>query len=190
DVPVAPAGPGASAKILSYRLTTGDVISVQVFGEKLGIRDRIDARGNINCALIGPVYVYDDTLEQAEQAIATAYQVQRILRHPRVTVMVEEYAERAVSVQGSVREPRRYPLPPETAVTLVDIIERAGGFTDVAHGTDVKVTRILPNGTTRVWDHLDVEDFLKGKLKDKKKIEQVQLILEPGDVVYVPERII
>jgi len=178
------------SKILPYRLTLGDWISVQIFDEKLNVKERVDAKGEVHCALIGSVYVYGDTLEQAEKTIAQAYIDQRILRHPQVTVTVETYAEREVSVQGQVKEPRRYPLPPESAVTLADVIEKAGGFTDVARGTDVKVTRILPDGTTKVWDHVDVEDFLKGKLKDKEKLEQTQLVLEPGDVIYVPERII
>lgn len=177
-------------KSLPYRLTVGDIVSIQVFGEQLGVQDRVDARGNVHCALIGAVYVYGDTLEEADRAIEKAYIDQQILIHPEVTVSVQEYAERLVSVEGCVKDPRPYPLPPERAMTLAEIIEKAGGFTDVAHGTDVKVTRILPNGTTQVWDHVDVEDFLKGRLKDKEKIQQVQLILQPGDVVFVPERII
>lgn len=181
-----PSNPG---KIILYRLTTGDVVNIQIYGENLSVRDRIDARGKVQCALIGEVYLYGDTVQEAEAAIAKAYIDQEILRHPIVTLTVEEYAERDVSVQGQVKEPRRYPLPPETAVTLADIIEQAGGFTDVAKGTGVRVTRARPDGTVQVWE-IDVEDFLKGRLKDKAKIEQAQLLLEPGDVIYVPERVI
>jgi polysaccharide export outer membrane protein len=181
---------GRSGKITQYHLTTGDTIAVDVFGEQLGVKTRIDEQGKIHCALIDNVYVYGDTLEQAEAAIAKAYVDQQILAHPKVTVTVVDYAERAVSVQGAVKQPRKYPLDPERITSLADVIVEAGGFTDVAHGTDVRVTRVMPDGTTKVFDHVDVEDMLKGKLKDQAKLDQAKMPLQPGDVIYVPERII
>jgi polysaccharide export outer membrane protein len=72
-------------------------------------------------------------------------------------------------------------------MTLLDLVSKAGGFTDTAKGTAVRVTRIQPDGsvTTLVFD---VESILRGR-KDARA-EDSSLALEPNDIVYVPERII
>ena len=157
--------------------------------DDLSLTARVDAKGNINLNLVGNVHVFGQTLTEAERTIENAYRDGRILRHPEVTITVEESAPREVSVQGQVKNPNRYNLPLETSTTLSEIISRAGGFTDVAKGTAVRLTRILPNGTTRVFE-VDVEDVMKGREKDKAKVEAANLLLEPGDLIYVPERII
>jgi len=74
-------------------------------------------------------------------------------------------------------------------MTVLDLVTRAGGFTDTAEGTAVRVTRILPDGSTRVIT-LDVESLIKGKGNAKSNGENSALVLEPDDIVYVPERII
>ena len=102
---------------------------------------------------------------------------------------MEELAPREVSVQGQVKIPNRYSLPIEAATTLAEVISRAGGFTDVAKGTAVRLTRILPDGSTKVYE-IDVDSVQKGKEKNKAKTEQANMLLEPGDIIYVPERII
>ncbi len=179
-----------SKKTLPYRIITNDRLGVHVFQEDdLGITARVDAKGDINLNLIGQVHVYGQTLEEAERAIENAYIDGRYLRHPKVILTVEELAPREVSVQGQVKIPNRYSLPIEAATTLAEVISRAGGFTDVAKGTAVRLTRILPDGSTKVYE-IDVDSVQKGKEKNKAKTEQANMLLEPGDIIYVPERII
>jgi polysaccharide export outer membrane protein len=74
-------------------------------------------------------------------------------------------------------------------MSVVELVTKAGGFTDTAQGTAVRVTRILPDGSTRVIT-LDVESLIKGKSDAKTNGDNNALMLEPDDVVYVPERII
>jgi polysaccharide export outer membrane protein len=74
-------------------------------------------------------------------------------------------------------------------MTVLDLVTKAGGFTDTAEGTEVRVTRNLPDGTTKVIT-LDVESLIKGKGNAKSTQENSELRLEPDDIVYVPERII
>lgn len=182
--------PSDAKRTLPYRIITNDRLGVHIFQEDdLGITARVDAKGDINLNLIGQVHVYGQTLEEAEHAIENAYIEGRYLRHPKVTLTVEELAPREVSVQGQVKIPNRYSLPIEAATTLAEVISRAGGFTDVAKGTAVRLTRILPDGTTKVYE-IDVDSVQKGKEKNKEKIEQANMLLEPGDIIYVPERII
>ena len=150
---------------------------------------RVDAKGTVNLPLVGEVRVYGQTLSQAERTIESAYMDGRYLRKPEVTVTVEEYSPREVSIQGQVKNPGRYQLPVEATISVLDLVTKAGGFTDTAQGTAVRVTRMLPDGGTKVIS-IDVESLIKGKGNVKTNGEDSSLLLEPDDIVYVPERII
>ena len=148
---------------------------------------RIDARGKINLPLIGEIALGGLTIVEAQGAIENAYKDGRYLRNPQVTVSVEEYAPREVSIQGRIRNPGRYTLPIESTLTVVELVTKAGGIDDIGKGSAVSVTRILPNGTKKVFT-VDVDSIIRGK-KDTK-IDDTTLLLQPGDIVYVPERLI
>jgi polysaccharide export outer membrane protein len=181
---------GAAKTAKAYSIRTTDKISIRIFQEDdLTMVCRVDAKGTVNLPLVGEIRVYGQTLSQAEHTIEEAYKNGRYLRNPQVTVAVEEYAPREVSVQGQVKNPGRYPLPIESSMSVVDLVTKAGGFTDTAQGTAVRVTRILPDGSTRVIT-LDVESLIKGRSDAKTNGDNNALVLEPDDIVYVPERII
>lgn len=179
-----------SNKATTYKIRTTDKLSIRVFQEDdLTTICRVDAKGTVNLPLVGEIRVFGQTLSQAERTVENAYKNGRFLRNPEVTIAVEEYAPREVSIQGQVKNPGRYPLPVESTMSVVDLVTRAGGFTDTAQGTAVRVTRILPDGSTRVIT-LDVESLIKGRSNAKTNEDNNALILEPDDIVYVPERII
>jgi len=175
--------------IVQYHIITNDWLTVNIFQEPdLQVKERVDASGNINCALVGQVHVYGLNIQEAERKIEDAYRTGRFLRRPKVTVSVPEYAPRNVSVQGHVRSPGRFPLDVETAITLPDIITRAGGFDDTAKGDSVRVTRILPDGSTQVKT-FDVKKLMQGK-SGAGKNPAADFLLEPNDIVFVPQRLI
>jgi polysaccharide export outer membrane protein len=183
----ADANPGRAP---AYRIRSTDKLNIRVFQEDdLSLISRVDSKGTVNLPLVGEVRVSGQTLSEAERTIESAYINGRFLRNPEVTVAVEEYAPREVSINGQVKNPGRFPLPVESSMTVLDLVTRAGGFTDTAEGTAVRVTRILPDGSTRVIT-LDVESLIKGKGNAKSNGENSALVLEPDDIVYVPERII
>jgi len=184
------APPEADTKhIVPYQIITNDILTVNVFQEpELQVKERVDAAGNINCTLIGQVHVYGLSIQDAQRKIEEAYRNGRFLRHPKVIVSVPQYAPRTVSVQGHVRSPGRLPLDVETAVTLPDIIARAGGFDDTAKGDSVRVTRILPDGSTQVQT-FDVKKLMQGK-SGKARNPAAEFLLQPNDIVFVPQRII
>jgi polysaccharide export outer membrane protein len=157
--------------------------------ENLAMTVRVDSRGDINLKMVGPVHVCGLTVATAEAVIEKAYRDGHYLLDPHVTLTVEELAPREVSVQGYFKNPGRYALGSETVTTLIDMIARAGGFQDTAWGARVKVTRVLPGGAIKVFE-VDIDDVLKGKSRDKATIEKANMPLEPGDVIYVPERIL
>jgi polysaccharide export outer membrane protein len=184
------AGKDNSPKTQIYNIRTTDKLRISVFQEDdLSTVSRVDAKGTVNLPLVGEIRVYGQTLSEAEQTIANAYKSGQFLRNPEVTVSVEEYAPREVSIQGQVKNPGRYALPIEATLSVLDLVTKAGGFTDTAQGTAVKITRILPDGTTKVIS-LDVESLIKGKSDAKTNEANNALLLQPDDIVYVPERII
>jgi polysaccharide biosynthesis/export protein len=185
----APAGSGAEAhKDFIYRLTNTDRLRIVVFGEPdLSTLSRIDARGNVNLYLVGDVHVAGLTINEAQQIIESAYRDGRYLRSPQVTVSVEDYAPRMVTVDGQVKNPGPISLPTESTLTVYQAIIRAGGFTDIAKGSAVSITRILPDGTKKVFT-VDVDGLIRGRDRNRGNDDTLQL--EPGDIIYVPERLI
>ncbi len=170
-----------------HTLQLADRIHVSVYGEDdLRATARINARGRVNLPLVGEVAIGGMTLIEAQAAIENSYKDGRFLRNPQATVSVEEYAAREVSLQGAVKNPGRYALPAESTLTIVELVTKAGGFTDIAKGTAVSVTRILPDGTKKIMV-VDVESIIKGKKSAKT---EDNILLHPGDIVYVPESLI
>ena len=177
-----------SRKALLYTIAVTDSLQVSVFGEEeLSRVSRVDARGMINLPLIGEVRVFGLTLREAEQAVANAYRDGRFLRNPQVTVTVEVYAVREISVQGQVKSPQRVVLAAESSMTVLEAITKCGGFTDSAKGTEVRVTRVGPDGKVKVFT-VDIDSLIKGK--GHARAEDDSLLLMPGDIIYVPERLI
>jgi polysaccharide biosynthesis/export protein len=173
--------------VLSYKITLTDLLRIDIYQEDdLRTMARVDAKGKINLPLVGEVDVAGLTVREAQAAVETSYREGRYLRSPQVTINVEAYAAREVSIQGQVRSPGRYPMPIETSMTVLELVTRAGGFTDTAKGTSVNITRVLRDGTKQVFN-IDVDSLLKGK--DRANIDDNSLMLEPGDIVFVPERL-
>ncbi len=183
-----PAPARAERVPVTYHIRAADKLGIRIFQEEdLSIVPRVDAKGTINLTLIGELRIAGMSVNEAEQAIANSYRENKLLRNPRVTITVEEYAPREVTIAGMVKEPKRYSLPLESTMSVLELIAKAGGFTDTAKGSAVILTRILPDGSTKTIE-LNIDSFIKGK--KGAKAEDSSLLLEPGDIVYVPERVI
>ena len=172
-----------------YKITRGDRLSVDVHGEtdlRVG-GIRVEAMGTVNLRLIKDIRVVGLTISEAQAAIAQAYRDGRFLRNPQVAVTVDEYAPRTVIVSGKVNIVGRQEIPPDTEFTIKDLIYKAGGFSDTARSSAVKVTRTMPDGTLKTFV-LDVESAIKGKSNATSK--DASFVLEPDDMIYVPEKII
>ncbi|OHE77610.1 MAG: hypothetical protein A3G75_10515 [Verrucomicrobia bacterium RIFCSPLOWO2_12_FULL_64_8] len=177
-------------KAFIYKLTPSDRIRVEIYGEPdLSRNVRIDAQGRISLPLVDDVKVGGLTVDEAKKAIELAYREGLILRKPEVKISVEDYAPRLVTVNGQVRTPQQVSLPAESFFTVVDAIMRAGGPTDIAKLTAVTVKRTLPDGTVKVFT-IDVEGIIRDKGRDRTRPGDTTLYLEPGDNIYVPERLI
>jgi polysaccharide biosynthesis/export protein len=172
----------------SYAIANTDRLRISVYQEEdLSVIARVDAKGCVNLPLVGEIPVAGRTVSEAQHVIEKAYQDGRYLKKPQVTINIEEYAAREVSIDGKVRNPGRYPLPIEANMTVLELVTKAGGLTDTAKGTAITVTRLTADGKKTVFT-VDVESLMKGR--DRAKAGDNSLLLLPGDIVYVPERII
>ncbi|MBC2594073.1 polysaccharide export protein [Ruficoccus amylovorans] len=84
------------------------------------------------------------------------------------------------TVTGAVRGPGIYPLPMGTQITLSQAILKAGGFTEFASESSVKIIRYDENGERKEFQ-VDVGEILEDGLRDN------DILLQPDDRVIVPE---
>lgn len=181
--------PAEPPKSIAYRIAPSDKLSISIIGEadlNAGNK-RVDSLGNINLALVNDVHVAGLTVAEAQKAVESAYKDGRILRNPQVSINIEEYSPREVSISGMIKIAGKYSLPPETVMTLKDLVLRAGGFQDTANGSKVRVIRTNPDGTTKIFIK-DIDSVIRAK--DTKNSTDGSFVLEPGDLVYVTEKII
>lgn len=93
---------------------------------------------------------------------------------PDDVVMVPE--KETIYLLGAVG--RQGKLPWEPDLTILDAITSAGGMAPRANENGTMVLRVLPDGTTEATK-VAMGDIAKGKAPDN-------VVLQPGDIVYVP----
>jgi polysaccharide export outer membrane protein len=123
-----------------YTLGAGDVVTVsspdaQEFGGKFRVSDSgtVDIPG-----LASPVNATGDTPNQLAQSIRQALVDAKQLRDPKVTVFVDEFHGRRITVLGAVTKPAVYPLDHRT--TVLEAVSMAGGALPGA-GNSVTIVR-------------------------------------------------
>jgi polysaccharide export outer membrane protein len=158
-------------------LGVGDTFDVRVFGEAdLSGTHRVGADGTITFPLAGVIKVEGLEPQGAAKKIAERL-ADGILRNPQVSVLLKEQTSKKVVVMGQVSKPGTYPYTP--AMTILEAITQAGGFTPISAKNDTTITRLtLGNKNTT---KIPVGDISEGKAKN--------VYVRPGDIVSVPERI-
>lgn len=168
-----------------YRLFVRDLLRITVFGEDgLDVQRRIDGNGMVSLPLVGSVALQGLTIAAAEEKIRQTYIAKEIFVRPQVSVSVAEYVAREVSVIGQVKNPGKFPLPIEVnSVQIVDVISQAGGFTRLGRADSVRVSRKAADGSEQSFS-VDVQRMFNGRGGVSP------FLVYPGDVVFVPERIL
>ena len=161
-----------------YLLQAGDLVEIKVYKEDDMDRTlRVSTNGSITFPLIGNVKIAGLTVSQAENKLERA--LQSYLKTPSVSFLIKEYANKTVYVLGQVKKPSSIPITPEKTMTLLEAITSAGGFTDIAAMSKVKILR-MENGVQKSIE-VDVSQITKDGNK------QYDVPLKPADVVFVPQ---
>src|SRR4051794_37956873 len=122
-------GADSSSPLSSYKLGSGDLITIRVLGEDDYKREkiRLSDAGTISFPFLGEIKVLGLTVGELEKLITTGLD-KRYLINPTVTVTIEEY--RQFYVNGLVFKPGGYPYVP--GLTVRKAISLAGGFKERA----------------------------------------------------------
>ena len=180
--------PSAGETDPSYRLTIGDSIGVNVYGEsEMSASQRLDSNGKLRLPLVGEIKLGGLSVREAEDTLEKLYRERELLKNPLVTLVVSNYALREVSVLGAVRSPGNFQFPKETtSLDIADLITRLGGFTPTAKSDAVSVIRRKPDGKEEVTT-VDVEQMISGRRRGDSSRRDFAVF--PGDRIWVPERL-
>lgn len=174
----------------TYKLRVQDRLSVSIAGESdLTVNEIIDRQGKVNIIHVGEVRVADMTIKEAEEHIANEYIRNRILKLPNVRIKIVGYAPQEILMLGQVRKPGPFRFPPEVeAMDIVEAVARSGGLTEIANPRKVTVKKKTATGKYIAYK-IDLKELQRG-LQDGLDDEDTRFYIEPGDIIYVPERII
>jgi polysaccharide export outer membrane protein len=186
-----------------YQIGPDDILRITVFGHvDLTQTVVVQADGTFLYPLISRVQAAGRTPKEVETTI-TEELARSYIRNPQVTVVVQEYRSKMVSVVGEVTRPGSYPLTGND--TVVELLSKAGPLSQNA-GSEVLIIRALPapasppeatsgtpapagtlpaglpdtGGAPAEVLHISLRDIQQGRLEKN-------LLLQPNDTVFVPE---
>lgn len=158
----------------SLLIGPGDLIQIDVLDTpEMEQQVRVTDEGNAPLAYVGNVPVAGKTPAAAADAIRLLLISKNVMKHPQVTVRVQEYATQDVSVLGQVRTPGSYPVT--TPQPVLRVLSLAGGVTDIA-SRQVTVKR-----------HASSEQLTYSLSNDPSKMLSDMVMVNPGDIVIVPK---
>lgn len=158
----------------SLLIGPGDLIQVDVLDTpEMEQQVRVTDGGSAPLAYVGNVQVGGKTPAAAADAIRLLLISKNVMKHPQVTVRVQEYSTQDVSVLGQVRTPGAYPLT--TPQPVLRVLSLAGGVTEIA---DRQVT---------VKRHGSSEQLTYTLSNDPQKMSTDMVMVNPGDIVMVPK---
>ena len=170
-------GSGPEVTSQDYVVAAGDHLEIIVYPEEdLNRTLEVSKTGEISFPLLGKVSVAGLKVHDVEQKVQSLLEADYLVS-PVVTVRVAQYHSRIVVVLGEVKRPGTYDFASEERLTLMGAVAMAGGFTDLAAVSKVKVVRVREGKEQTLL--VNASDILNGKAKD--------LDLEPNDLVIVPE---
>ncbi len=150
---------------------------------------RINETGQIGLPLLNNVIISDKSIETIEKQITEAYK--EYYREPLVNV---EYVGSTddpssspwgfVTLLGVINNPGPIAVPPTGTLTVSGAVKKAGGLAESAKPSSIRIYR--PHPKERTVEQIDVD------LRDlgRRGEHEQDIILLPGDVLFVPERIL
>jgi polysaccharide export outer membrane protein len=169
------------------KIVAGDKISLRIVEDEddpktLSVTDT----GEMDAPYIGRVHAEGKTCRQLADEMKAALE-KSYYYHATVIIAIDSMIRNHghIFLVGAVHMPGPQDIPNDEVLTVSKAILRAGGFADNAEEHKVKITR--KNGT----DHhenkvivVDVGSILKNGRAD------LDMPLEPDDLVYIPDRLI
>lgn len=159
-----------------YRLTPGDVIQL-VFPYIAEFDQTITVQpdGYLSLRSVREVYAQGRTVPELQADIIERYAT--ILRDPVITVVLKEFEKPYFVATGAVARPGKFEL--RGATTVTQALALAGGMAKGAKSSQVVLFRQFSN------EYLSVKTLNAKKMYKSRDLSE-DIVLRPGDTVYVP----
>jgi polysaccharide export outer membrane protein len=173
-------GPTLQERHPRYVLQRSDVLLLTFpLTPELNQTITIQPDGYINLQNSGSVYAQGLTVPELIVAVKNAYA--GVLHDPIVDVDLQDFQKPFFTVSGQVGKPGQYEL--RSDINVAEALAVAGGMTM----TTAKTQIFLFHRSSKDWvevKKIDMKDILNGKHANEDPIVQ------PGDMIYVPEKFI
>lgn len=170
-----------------YRLTIGDQLSFQIIEDEedpkvLTVTDS----GDLQVPYIGRFPAAGKTCKELAVALKTELEKDYYLQATVVIAVDSKPRSRGkIYLVGAIRAPGPQDISSDEQLTVSKAILRAGGFADFADQKNVRITRGSGTGP----DDKQTYTVNVAHIFEKGKTEE-DLPLKPGDLIFVPERMI
>jgi polysaccharide export outer membrane protein len=163
-----------------YQVMPSDVLAISFpLSPELNVTAAtVQPDGYLTLPNVGTLYVQGDTVPQIVDLLTKAYG--KILHDPIITVDLTNFQLPQFTVSGQVGKPGQYPLRIDTTVS--EAVAVAGGFLPTAKTQVFFFHRVSPDLVE--VKKLNIKDLLNGKNVNE------DVHLQPGDMVFVPEKFI
>jgi polysaccharide export outer membrane protein len=169
-------GPGED-----YVIGPLDELTINVWrNDELGAKVQVRPDGRITTPLVADMPAVGKTPTMLAQDIRL--QLSQYVDNPIVTVMVDKFAgtfSQQIRVVGATEKPAS--LPYRANMTVLDAMIAVGGLSEFASGNRAKLIRFDKQSGKQKEYHLRLGDLLK------KGDSKANVMLQPGDVIIIPE---
>lgn len=175
-----------------YLIQPYDVLTINVWPyEDLNITASVRPDGTISYPFIGEVVVKGISSGQLGDIIATS--LEPYMKAPKVAVNITNIRHERAYVLGEVKSPGQYEI--RAGDTVLDLISRAGGFSEKAKKSDtglIRAPKIITDRSSLGMNE-SVETNLEGELYHLNLATLLgeasfpaEYFVHDGDVIYVP----
>jgi len=166
----------------NYVLKPSDVIEIDVYQEQdLNKTVRIEGDGTVSLALVGKVKVAGMTVAESKSLVTNLYN-RDYLVDPQISVLVVSFSPKVIRILGSVNRPGVVEIPHDRDMMLTEAMAMVNGITRLGNPKSLKIKRVDENGRSRQMEVNFTKIVTDPDVKD--------IILQEGDTIWVPERII
>jgi polysaccharide export outer membrane protein len=167
-----------------YRLAIGDRLSFRIVEDEEDPKPLfVTDSGDLEMPYIGRFPAAGKSCKQLARALKT--ELEKEYYYQATVIVAVDVMTRSrgkVYFVGPVRQPGPQEIPSDEVFTLSKAILRAGGFGDFADKHNVKVTRKGVAGRADQTFVVNVAEILEKGRTD------TDMILEPGDFIYISEK--
>ena len=168
---------GLAIRNARYQLRPGDSFDVSfALAPEFDEIAVIQPDGFISLKGADSIPVQGKTLPEATQAIKFAYA--KILHDPLLSLSLKDFEKPYFVAAGKLSKPGKYDL--RAPLTVSQGVAIAGGFTEDSKTSQVVLFHPMGDGTYRS-KLIDVKHLMKQRLLSE------DAVLQPGDMVYVPQ---